>query len=60
MIELLGGVALGVLGTIYTTNKDVRDKVNATVKDGAEVVKEKSVEAGKWVKSKMTKKQEDK
>jgi hypothetical protein len=60
MIELLIGATLGVLGTIYTTNKDVRDKVNTTVKDGAKVAKEKTVEAGKWVKSKMTKKSEDK
>lgn len=60
MIELLIGATLGVLGTIYTTNKDVRDKVNTTVKDGAKVVKEKTVETGKWVKAKLNKKSEDK
>lgn len=60
MIELLVGATLGVLGTIYTTNKDVRDKVNTAVKDGAKAAKEKTVEAGKWVKAKLNKKSEDK
>lgn len=56
MIELLIGATLGVLGTIYSTNKDVRDKVNITVKDGAKTVKEKTVKTFNKIKSKLNKK----